>query len=143
MNVGAITIRFRDYKTAQEKFAKVVSLEPKNFEAQVSLGVAYRGNGEYEKARDTYMTAQKIDPSQPSTYYNLGTLYQDYPISEPGYDKAPWKKLEKAVEHYKSFKSKAGSKDQWAPMVKDVEKRVEVCNQLIKATKAASAAAKP
>jgi tetratricopeptide (TPR) repeat protein len=145
MNVGGITIRFRDYKTAQASFAKVLSLEPDavtKYEATVSLGVAYRGAGEFAKAEESYLAAAKLDPANPAAYYNLGTLFQDYNIDKPGFAQNPAQKYTEAKKHFETFKSKAGSKTEWSSYMKDVDKRLPTIDKLIKAV-SGTAAAKP
>jgi tetratricopeptide (TPR) repeat protein len=145
MNVGALTIRFRDYKTAQDKFAKVVALEPTNYDATVSLGVAYRGLQDYDKAEKMYLKAKELQPTNPSAYFNLGNLYQDYAITRA--DLTPLKKIETARDFYAQFKAKAGSSKDWEKFVKEADRRIANCDQLINvlrnSTPTASAAPPP
>lgn len=142
MNVGAITIRFRDYTTAKEKFERVISLDPKNFEAQISLGVAYRGLNDYENAEKAYLKARDLNPSHPSSYFNLGTLYQDYNLTKAPYNnpKELYKKYEEAKRYYTEFKSKAGASKEWESYIKDADKRMKQCDDLIRVTKATASA---
>jgi tetratricopeptide (TPR) repeat protein len=129
MNVGALTIRFRDYKTAQDKFAKVVALEPTNYDATVSLGVAYRGLQDYGKAEEMYVKAKDMQPANPSAYFNLGNLYQDYTLTKANL--TPLKKVETAKDFYVQFKAKAGSSKEWEKFVKEADRRIGQCDQLI------------
>jgi tetratricopeptide (TPR) repeat protein len=81
MNIGAITLSFRDYKAAEASFSKVLSLDPAaqvKFEATVGLGVAYRGQRRFDEAMARYREAKQLDPSKASVDYNMGILLQDY-----------------------------------------------------------------
>ena len=53
-------------------------MQPKNYEAAIGLGVALRGNKKIDEAEAQYNAAQKLDSANPSSYFNLGLLYQDY-----------------------------------------------------------------
>lgn len=81
MNIGAITLSFRDYRTAEASFSKVLSLkiEPKTkLEATVGLGVAYRGQRRFDEAMQQYKKAQGLDANNTDVAYNIGILLQDY-----------------------------------------------------------------
>ena len=63
MNIGAITLSFRDYDSAEEAFAKVLGLKPDKkmkFDALVGLGVAYRGQRKFAEAMAKYKEAKKL-----------------------------------------------------------------------------------
>lgn len=54
-------------------------------------GVNYKRNGEYEKAKEKYIEAIKLDSKEPLAYYNLGkVLYilEDYEASVRSYKTA-------------------------------------------------------
>lgn len=82
MNIGAITLSFRDYATAEGSFRAVLGDEPKNCEAMVGLGVALRGQRRLDDAEKLYERADKCAANNPALQagvaYNLGVLYQDY-----------------------------------------------------------------
>ena len=78
VTLAALSLNNRDYKTAEENFRAVIQSQPKNYEAAIGLGVALRGGKKIDEAEAQYNEAQKLDPSNPSSYYNLGLLYQDY-----------------------------------------------------------------
>ncbi|MCB9555095.1 MAG: tetratricopeptide repeat protein [Deltaproteobacteria bacterium] len=82
MNIGAITLSFRDYKTAENSFERVLKLGAPSKEiehaATVGLGVALRGQRKYQEALAKYQAAEKLKPSDTSLAYNIGVLYQDY-----------------------------------------------------------------
>jgi tetratricopeptide (TPR) repeat protein len=81
MNIGAVTLSFRDYKSAEEAFAKVITLNPQKpvkVSALVGLGVALRGQRKFPEAMNRYKEAQALDPANPDISYNMGVLTQDY-----------------------------------------------------------------
>jgi len=43
-----------------------------------NMGCIYRAIGEFEKAKDEFLKALKIDESDPGVHYNLGILYDDH-----------------------------------------------------------------
>ncbi len=97
LNIAFISIRFRDYATA-EKSLEIALKDPKvqqNIEAWIALGVAQRGNKKYDAAEKTYKKAAEMAKDDPRPWFNLAVLYQDHKISEDGVDQA---KLE---EYYK------------------------------------------
>lgn len=92
MNRAAIALGFRGYWIAHESFQRVLKLQPKNLDATVGLGVAYRGiatdadpRGQkrpreewYKLAVAQYEAALRLDTSATDALYNLGHLYMDY-----------------------------------------------------------------
>jgi tetratricopeptide (TPR) repeat protein len=81
MNIGAITLSFRDYRTAEASFSKVLSLKADaktKVEATVGLGVAYRGQRRFDEAMQQYKKAQAMDAGNADVAYNMGILLQDY-----------------------------------------------------------------
>jgi tetratricopeptide (TPR) repeat protein len=81
MNIGAITLSFRDYTSAEEAFTRVLKLDPDKetrVKALVGLGVAYRGQRKFDQAMAKYKEAESLDPSNPGIAYNMGILVQDY-----------------------------------------------------------------
>ena len=98
-----LSLNNRDYNTAEENFREVLELQPKNYEAAIGLGVALRGNKKIDEAEAQYNAAQKLDPSNPWSYFNLGLLYQDY---KDGQKPA----LHKAQDYYRQFLGHANGK---------------------------------
>ena len=81
MNIGAITLSFRDYGSAEASFRKVLSLSPSKQirkEAHVGLGVALRGQRKFSEAMSQYKKALSLDPGDVGIAYNQGILVQDY-----------------------------------------------------------------
>jgi tetratricopeptide (TPR) repeat protein len=92
MNRAAIALGFRGYWIAHDSFQRVLKLQPRNLDATVGLGVAYRGiatdpdpRGQQKQKEDWYKLAVaqyeaslKLDPNASDAIYNLGYLYMDY-----------------------------------------------------------------
>jgi tetratricopeptide (TPR) repeat protein len=102
LNLAALSLNNRDYKTAEENFHAVLESQPKSYEASIGLGVALRGGKKIDEAETQYMAAQKLDPSNPSSYFNLGLLYQEYKDGQKP-------TLQKAQSYYRQFLSHASS----------------------------------
>jgi tetratricopeptide (TPR) repeat protein len=102
LNLAALSLNNRDYKTAEENFHAVLEAQPRNYEASIGLGVALRGGKKIEEAETQYEAAQKLDPSNPSSYFNLGLLYQEYKDGQKP-------TLQKAQSYYRQFLSHANS----------------------------------
>jgi cytochrome c-type biogenesis protein CcmH/NrfG len=62
----------------------VVTREPRNLQALVSLGNLYFDSKQYQKAIDLYLRALAIDPKNPDVHTDLGIMYRA--VKE--YDKA-------------------------------------------------------
>ena len=104
LNLAALSLNNRDYATAEENFREALKMQPKNYEAAIGLGVALRGNKKIDDAETQYLAAQKLDSSSPSSYYNLGLLYQDYKDGQKP-------SLHKAQDYYRQFLSHASGVD--------------------------------
>ena len=116
MNFGQITIGFRGYEDAKNAFTQALELQPKNFDATVGLGVAYRGLDQKEKAEELYNKAKGLSASRAEPYYNLGVLYQDFRDGST-------EQMKTARDYYNQFLSKAGSDPRYAKAVEDVKRR--------------------
>ncbi len=117
MNLAALSLNNRDYKTAEENFRAVLGMQPKNYEAVIGLGVALRGNKKIDEAEAQYNAAQKLDSGNPSSYFNLGLLYQDY----KGGDKPV---LQKAQDYYRQFLTKVNGSTP-DNLKREAEKRIK------------------
>ena len=107
MNIGAITLSFRDYKSAEGAFQHVIGLNPKRktkVQALVGLGVAFRGQRRFKEALDTYNKARKLDASNVGISYNIGILIQDYTFDASDPIKAI-KQLQEAATYLEKYKA--------------------------------------
>lgn len=64
-----------DYEEAIIAYMSVIEIEPKNFDAQLGLGKAYRGAGRTEEAIEALLTAQELSQSNTEVAYELGYTY--------------------------------------------------------------------
>lgn len=129
MNIGAITLSFRDYKSAEEAFRKVLSLAPDKavqYEATVGLGVALRGQRKFRQAMAQYKAAKAIDPSNVDIAYNMGILVQDYMFdaSDPASAIADLQRASNLLNRYLSGGDNPTKK-------KDCRRRLKNINDLI------------
>ena len=122
MNLAALSLNNRDYKTAEENFRAVLQMQAKNYEAVIGLGVALRGNKKIDEAEAQYNTAKGLDPSQGASYFNLGLLYQEY---KDGQKPA----LQKAQEYYRQFLGHASGGTSQS-LVKEAEKRIKDIDEI-------------
>ena len=122
MNLAALSLNNRDYKTAEENFHAVLEAQPKNYEAAIGLGVALRGGRKIDEAEAQYNEAQKLDPSNPSSYFNLCLLYQEYKDGQKP-------SLQKAQGYYRQFLSHANGATP-ASLQKEAEKRINDINEI-------------
>lgn len=129
MNIGAVTLSFRDYASAEQSFAKVLSLTPPKqtkLEALIGLGVAYRGQRKFKEAMDKYKDAQALEPSNVDIAYNMGVLLQDYTFdaANPAAGIATLNQANGLLQRYAS-----GGKN--SEKVKDAQKRIKNIGELI------------
>ena len=129
MNIGAITLSFRDYKSAEEAFRRVLKLNLKRetkVQALVGLGVALRGQKRFKEALTTYNKARKLDASNVGISYNIGILIQDYTFDASDPIKAI-KQLKEAASYLEKYASRGTS----AIKKRDVKRRLKNINDMI------------
>lgn len=129
MNIGAITLSFRDYKTAEESFNSVLSLNPvrkTKVDALVGLGVALRGQRKFREAMARYKEALALDPSNVGIAYNQGILVQDYMFDASNPARAI-RDLQTAAGYLQKYIG--GGRDN--AKLKDARRRVKNINELI------------
>lgn len=68
----------RNYADALPLLEKATLKEPTNQGVLMSLGLAYRGVGDLDKAKATYEKAMANEPSDPAPHFNLAILLGDY-----------------------------------------------------------------
>jgi Tfp pilus assembly protein PilF len=122
LNLASLSLNNRDYATAEDNFREALKAQPKNYEASIGLGVALRGNKKIDDAETQYLAAQKLDSANPSSYFNLGLLYQDY---KDGQKPA----LHKAQDYYRQFLSHATGSTP-SSLKKDAEKRIKDIDEI-------------
>jgi len=132
MNIAMISIRFRDYKQAEEsiKIAMKDSRQKKNIEAYIGLGVAQRGLRKYKDSEKAFKKAMEMNKTDPRPLYNLGILYHEHvAATQEEFSKKPY---ETAKNYFKKFASKAGNDKAYSDKVADANSRVKGIDQLFK-----------
>jgi len=126
MNYAAVNLSFRGYEEAEKAYRDALKLHPKEYEAQLGLALALRGqinDSNFDKnvaeAQQHLDEAKKIAPDRPETYYNEAILTQEF-RSKRG-NAVP--SLEKAATQYQQFIDKAGSDAAFAQAVKRAKDR--------------------
>jgi Tfp pilus assembly protein PilF len=64
-----------DYASAIEKLRGLVAEDPENFDAQLSLGMAYYRQGDYTQAIAEGHKAEKLRPKEQLVHTNLSLFY--------------------------------------------------------------------
>jgi Flp pilus assembly protein TadD len=64
-----------DYPSAIEKLKRLVTEDPENFDAQLSLGMAYYRQGDYTQAIAEGHKAEKMRPKEQLVHTNLSLFY--------------------------------------------------------------------
>ena len=95
-----------DYTSAIEKLGGLLREDPENFEAQLSLGMAYYRQGDYPQAIAEGHKAEKLRPKEQLVHTNLSLFYM----------KAGDKKT---AEHHGLQARIAGWRDNMAPPGED------------------------
>jgi tetratricopeptide (TPR) repeat protein len=95
--LAQLALESEDYPGAEEHLRKILQAGANNAAAHVNLGVAYKGQGQFDKAMQEYDEAEKIDPKLAAIYLNRAIILH----RAKG---AP----ERAVELYKKYISMAG-----------------------------------
>ncbi len=129
MNIGAITLSFRDYDSAEEAFSKVLTLNPdKNIklDALIGLGVAYRGKRKFTKAMTKYKEAKKLNPANVDIEYNMGILIQDYTFTADN-PAIGITTLQKALNLLNQYASSGKNNKK----VRDAKRRIKNINEMI------------
>lgn len=132
MNIAMISIRFRDYKQAEEsiQIAMKAGRQKKNVEAYIGLGVAQRGLRKYKESEQAFKKATELDGKDPRPLYNLGILYQEHiATAQEDFSKKPY---ETAKDYFRKFSSKAGGAKEFSDKVADAKSRIEGIDQLFK-----------
>jgi tetratricopeptide (TPR) repeat protein len=63
-----------DYPGAEEHLRRILQADSKNAAAHLNLGIAYKGQGQLDKAMQEYDEAEKLDPKMAAIFFNRGAL---------------------------------------------------------------------
>lgn len=81
MKVGGQAARLGLWREAMFRFNRAIEISPNNGQAYNNLAVAYESNGEFEKAREAYLHALRLnrgDPHIQRNYSRFSEFYQRY-----------------------------------------------------------------
>ncbi len=81
-----------NYPGAEEHLRRILQDNGKNAEAHVDLGIAYKGQGQYDKALQEYDLAEQLNPELAVIYLNRGIILHRYKDSP-----------EKGLDNYKKY----------------------------------------
>ena len=81
-----------DYPGAEQHLRRILQVSGKNAQAHLDLGVAYKGQGAYDKALQEYDIAEELNPQLAAIYLNRGIILHRQKDSP-----------EKALENYKKY----------------------------------------
>jgi len=132
LNIGFISIRFRDYATAAAAFQTALksSAQQKNIEVWLALGVAQRGLKKFKEAEESYNKAAKLNAADPRPWFNLGVLYQDHLSTQDGVDMKKGEELiAVAKKHYAKFKETAGNNKAYETRKLEADDRIATIDQ--------------
>lgn len=82
MRFGVQAARMDLWREAQFRFQRAVEINPQDAMAYNNLAVAYEGMGEYDKAREAYLSALKLDRSNQYIQKNYSRFVEFYQRSE-------------------------------------------------------------
>jgi Flp pilus assembly protein TadD len=97
IDLAQMSLESEDYPGAEEHLRKILQAGGNSAAAHLDLGVAYKGQGQVDKAMQEYDEAEKLDP-------NLAAIYLNRAIILHRTKDAP----ERAVELYKKYIGMAG-----------------------------------
>ena len=145
LNIAFISIRFRDFETAEKSLAIAMKdpAQKRNVEAYLAMGVATRGLRKFKEAEKFFDEAAKLAGSDPRPHFNLGILYQDHLVGEDGVD---IKKMEElfnvAKGHYNKAVSDAGGNAKWNDVKEAAKLRIYTIDEAIESFRVAEKLAK-
>ncbi|MFL5319864.1 MAG: adventurous gliding motility TPR repeat lipoprotein GltE [Myxococcaceae bacterium] len=117
--LAKLALKEEDYAGAEEHLRRILQSDGKNAEALVDLGVAYKGQGQYDKALQAYDAAEKIKPELAAIQFNRGVIYAE----QKG---AP----EKGLEYYQKYVTAMGGENA-IPTDHPVFERMNVAKTII------------
>jgi len=95
--LAQLSLEAEDFPGAEEHLRRILQADGKNAAAHLNLGLAYKGQGQYDKAMQEYDEAEKLDPELAAVHLNRAIIL--HKVKD-----AP----ERAVELYKKYIATAG-----------------------------------
>ena len=100
VQLGAIAEKQEKYEGAVKHYRKAISVNRKNVNAYLALGLLQRRLGEFGAAQASYNKALQVWKDFPEAHLNLAILYDLY-VNQP----------EQAQKHYEAYSFLTGNKD--------------------------------
>jgi Flp pilus assembly protein TadD len=95
--LAQLALEVEDFPEAEEHLRRILQVDGKNAAAHLNLGIAYKGQGQYDKAMQEYDEAEKLNPELAAVHLNRAVIL--HRVKD-----AP----ERAVELYKKYIAMAG-----------------------------------
>ena len=95
--LAQLALESEDFPEAEEHLRRVLQADGKNAAAHLNLGIAYKGQGQFDKAMQEYDEAEKLNPELAAVNLNRAVIL--HKVKD-----AP----ERAVELYKKYIAQAG-----------------------------------
>ncbi|HZI06897.1 MAG TPA: adventurous gliding motility TPR repeat lipoprotein GltE [Archangium sp.] len=95
--LAQMDLEAEDYPGAEEHLRRILQADSKNAAAHLNLGIAYKGQGQLDKAMQEYDEAEKLDPKMAAIYLNRAVMLHRH-------KGAP----ERAIELYRKYISMSG-----------------------------------
>lgn len=126
MNYAAVNMLFRGFGKAEEAYRAAVKMRPNDYDAQLGLALALRGqidtapdgDKKLAEAEGLIAKAKQLDANRPEAYFNHAILVQEYKAKASG--EAGNKALEEAIGLFQEFVKRAQGKTEFADTVEDV-----------------------
>ncbi len=83
-NKATVLLDAGDYARAADELGEIVKNDDGDIDAQIALGVAFRGMQQYDRAKATWLRVLKTAPKQPDALFNLAVLSADFTKDENG-----------------------------------------------------------
>ncbi len=77
MNLGLVTLSYKDFVTSTEQFRKAAALRPRDVPSRMALAVALRGMGKGDEALALQDEVLRLDPANVDVRYNRCILFQE------------------------------------------------------------------
>jgi tetratricopeptide (TPR) repeat protein len=117
-NVAKIALDYKDFRVAREEFQKILAYEPNNIKAEIGLGIAMRGTGDFENALKHFQNLSEKYPKDPLPYYWRGMIHLRN-ITD----------MQAAVDEFNTFKKLSGnlpSNHQVHALIKEAHDQIEM-----------------
>ncbi len=120
-NYGAILADADDFAAAVQELELAVKYAPRSAGTWLTLGNAYRGLQEFEKAEAAYRKVLELDAALNDARFNLAVLYLD--VARPGLPTL--QRLEQGLGWFDQFEKQGGQEPRVAAYRKDTLREID------------------